>query len=46
MSWDLAQLDIGRLPAPTDHPDSKGVTDALDPVNAAMVDDDWTCSVG
>ena len=34
MSWDLAQLNIGRLLAPTDHPDSKGFMDALDPINA------------
>ncbi len=34
MPWDLAQLNIGRLLAPTDHPDSKGFMDALDPINA------------
>ena len=33
MSWDLAQLNIGRLLAPTDHPDTKGFMDALDPIN-------------
>jgi heme-degrading monooxygenase HmoA len=32
-AWDLAQLNIGRLLAPTDHPDTKGFMDALDPVN-------------
>ena len=32
-SWDLAQLNIGRLLAPTDHPDTKGFMDALDPIN-------------
>ena len=34
MSWDLAQLNIGRLLAPTDHPDTKGFMDALEPINA------------
>ena len=33
-SWDLAQLNIGRLLAPTDHPDTKGFMDALEPINA------------
>lgn len=31
---DLAQLNIGRLLAPTDHPDTKGFMDALEPINA------------
>jgi Domain of unknown function (DUF3291) len=34
MAWDLAQLNIGRLLAPTDHPDTKGFMDALEPINA------------
>jgi Domain of unknown function (DUF3291) len=33
-AYDLAQLNIGRLLAPTDHPDTKGFMDALEPVNA------------
>jgi len=33
-AWDLAQLNIGRLLAPTDHPDTKGFMDALEPINA------------
>jgi len=30
----LAQLNIGRLTAPIDHPDTAGFADNLDPVNA------------
>ena len=32
-AYELAQLNIGRLLAPTDHPDTKGFMDALDPIN-------------
>jgi hypothetical protein len=33
-TYELAQLNIGRLLAPTDHPDTKGFMDALAPINA------------
>jgi hypothetical protein len=32
--YELAQLNIGRLLAPTDHPDTRGFMDALEPINA------------
>lgn len=32
-SWDLAQLNIGRLRRPLDHPDTAGFTGALDWIN-------------
>lgn len=32
--WHLAQLNVGRLRAPIEHPDSAGFADNLDPVNA------------
>ena len=32
--WHLAQLNVGKLRAPIDHPDSAGFADNLDPVNA------------
>lgn len=31
--WQLAQLNVGRLRAPIEHPDSAGFADNLDPVN-------------
>lgn len=31
--WHLAQLNVGRLRAPIEHPDSAGFADNLDPVN-------------
>ncbi|MEQ8842833.1 MAG: DUF3291 domain-containing protein [Acidimicrobiales bacterium] len=34
-TWQLAQLNVGRLRAPVDHPDTAGFADNLDPVNAA-----------
>jgi len=33
-AWHLAQLNVGQLRAPIDHPDSAGFADNLDPVNA------------
>ena len=32
--WQLAQLNVGQLRAPVEHPDSAGFADNLDPVNA------------
>jgi len=32
--WHLAELNIGQLRAPIEHPDSAGFADNLDPVNA------------
>jgi hypothetical protein len=32
--WHLARLNVGRLRAPIEHPDSVGFADNLDPVNA------------
>jgi hypothetical protein len=34
MTWHLAQLNVGQLRAPIEHPDSAGFADNLDPVNA------------
>jgi hypothetical protein len=34
MSWDLAQINIGRLLAPTDAPETAGFMEALAPINA------------
>lgn len=34
MSWDLAQINIGRLLAPTDAPETAGFMEALVPINA------------
>ena len=34
MSWELAQINIGRLLAPTDAPATAGFMNALEPINA------------
>ncbi len=34
MSWELAQLNIGRMKAPLDDPQIAGFVEALEPVNA------------
>ena len=34
MSWELAQINIGRLLAPTDAPETAGFMNALEPINA------------
>ena len=32
--WHLAELNVGQLKAPIEHPDSTGFADNLDPINA------------
>ena len=34
MPWELAQINIGRLLAPTDAPETAGFMNALEPINA------------
>jgi hypothetical protein len=34
MSWELAQINIGRLLAPTEAPETAGFLNALEPINA------------